>query len=197
MDITSSSQSDAGVCFLQSKEKNRRGLPVGGIEFTHAAAHILGCRFIVRGLCCMAPALGGFIFTDRWTNLQSFWEPHGRKATTEARTVGEFDIARVAAQAVRRNIAVRGTPWALSLTNPATCPPSCDDAQSEGRVFHVLAWVISAAFRLRAQLMAENLLNRKLAQGARQAWRTNSPLHADCPKKCNRRLARGGTGTSH
>jgi hypothetical protein len=44
----------------------------------------------------MAPAPGGFIFTDRWTNLLSAWEPHGRRATTEARTVGELDIARVA-----------------------------------------------------------------------------------------------------
>jgi hypothetical protein len=38
----------------------------------------------------MAPALGSFIFTDRWTNLQSAWEPRGRKATTEARTIGEL-----------------------------------------------------------------------------------------------------------
>jgi hypothetical protein len=50
----------------------------------------------------MALALGGFIFTDRWTNLLSAWEPHGRRATTEARTVGELDIARVAAQGCGR-----------------------------------------------------------------------------------------------
>jgi hypothetical protein len=42
----------------------------------------------------MAPALGGFIFTDRWTTYKA----PGSLATTEARTVGEFDIARVAPQ---------------------------------------------------------------------------------------------------
>jgi hypothetical protein len=43
----------------------------------------------------MAPALGGSIFTDRWTKPTKRLGASGRTATTEARTGGELDIARV------------------------------------------------------------------------------------------------------